>query len=228
MIANVCVDSGADESELDRGVTLKLLVQRIGQTKLEAGVIAGYEKRLKDAEWQIMSSLMLYITVSVNASADAEVLNKQQCKEYTRPRECQTGTRIEILAECAAWARNPCTSNILWIKAAPGAGKSTIASSLVRVLGIKMQRLGSSFFFRRQESVVATTRALWRSVAYDLARHPTVRKHLAERLTKEEIDLATPNIDQLFRQLIEEPLSGISNLPVEQSPVIIVARMIER
>ncbi|CCA75946.1 related to WD40-repeat protein (notchless protein) [Serendipita indica DSM 11827] len=222
LIADICADSGLDESAFDQDLTLSLLARRIGTTKLDANVIADHEKRLKDAEQKIISALMVYVAVSVNASADADVLSKLQSKEYTRPRECQEGTRAEILDECVAWAYDPNAPNILWIKAAPGAGKSTIASSLVRILGIKKQRMGSSFFFLRQEGAITTTRALWRSVAYDLARHPTIRRHLAAKLRKEEIDLTTPNIEELFKQLIVETLSRISRLPTEQSPVVIV------
>lgn len=222
LVAKICTDSGLDESTLETNVSWKILAQRIGTSKLEANTIAGYEKRLKDAEGQIIRALIVYVTISVNASADADILNKLPCQEYTRPRECQRGTRMEVLDECVAWCRDPGVSNILWIKAVPGAGKSTIASSLVRILGIKKQRLGSCFFFRRQTSTVTTPRALWQSVAYDLARHPTIRKHLAVKLREGQIDLTTPNIDELFYELIEEPLSMISIGSMEQSPVVII------
>ncbi|CCA76249.1 related to WD40-repeat protein (notchless protein) [Serendipita indica DSM 11827] len=222
LVADICKNAGVEESEFDKHLTLQMLAQRIGTTKLDANIIASYEKRLRDAECQITRSLILYVTVSVNASADAQILNKLQCEEFTRPRECQGGTRMEILAQCEAWAHQPNAPNILWIKAAPGAGKSTIASSLVRVLGIKTQRLGSSFFFRRSNSSVTTTRALWRSVAYDLARHPTIRKHLAGKLARDQIDLMTPNVHELFHQLIKEPLLRVGTFPEERSPIIII------
>ena len=169
----------------------------------------------------IQCSLIVYVTISVNASADADVLNKLEYKEYTRPRECQTGTRTEILDECVAWTHDPNAPNILWIKAAPGAGKSTIASSLVHVLATNQSRLVSDCFFRRQDTAT-TTRSLWRKAAYDFARHPTIRKHLAGKIRKGQIDLATPNIGLLFHQLIEEPLLRIGNIPGDQTPVIIV------
>ena len=120
-----------------------------------------------------------------------------------------------------AWARDPNAPNILWIKAAPGAGKSTIASSLVQVLAINHLRLGSDYFFHRQDTAT-TTRSLWRKVAYDFARHPTIRKHLAAKLKKGQIDLTTPNTGGLFHHLIEEPLLRIGNIPGDQTPVIIV------
>ena len=57
LIAEICVDSGLDDSRLDGDLTFKRLIGSIGQTKLEANVIAGYEKRLKEAQWQIMVSI---------------------------------------------------------------------------------------------------------------------------------------------------------------------------
>ncbi|CCA77319.1 hypothetical protein PIIN_11296, partial [Serendipita indica DSM 11827] len=177
LIAEICVDSGLDESEFDKGLTWKVLVQRIGTTKLEADTINGYKQRLTDARNELMvrippgrhvpklilfqHALILYVTVSVRATAERDILKELQSKQRQRPQECQPGTRAEILAECEAWSKNPDAPNILWIKAAPGAGKSTIASTLVTTLGIKKARLGSSFFFRRQETATTTASALW-------------------------------------------------------------------
>ena len=129
---------------------------------------------------------------------------------------------MEILAEVEAWARNPDAPNILWIKAAPGAGKSTIASTLFTTLEIKIKRLGAGYFFGRQDTATTTAGEVWQGIAYDLARHPTIRRHLAEKMRKEEIDLTNPNIDVLFRQLIVESLSKIGNVSGDQSPVIII------
>ncbi|CAG7853486.1 SubName: Full=Uncharacterized protein {ECO:0000313/EMBL:CCA77067.1}; Flags: Fragment [Serendipita indica DSM 11827] len=203
-------------------ITLKELMGDMRTTKLEADTINGYRQRLTDARNELMHALMLYVTVSVRATAERDILKELQSKQRQRPQECQSGTRAEILAECEAWFKNPDSPNVLWIKAAPGAGKSTIASTLVTTLGIKKTRLGSSFFFRRQETATTTASALWQGIAYDLARHPTIRKYLADKMRNEEIDLTTPNIEILFQQLIEMPLSTISNLSQEQSPLIII------
>ena len=59
---------------------------------------------------------------------------------------------MEILAEVEAWARNPDAPNVLWIKAAPGAGKSTITSTLFTTLEIKIKRLGAGYFLGRQDT----------------------------------------------------------------------------
>jgi len=58
LVADICAESGLNESEFNDRLTLKILVQRIGTTKLEANVIADYEKRLKETEWRIMVQIL--------------------------------------------------------------------------------------------------------------------------------------------------------------------------
>ena len=48
---------------------------------------------------------------------------------YVQP--CMEGTRENVLREINAWLLDISTPNLLWIKGCPGAGKSTIASSLI-------------------------------------------------------------------------------------------------
>ena len=54
LVADICAESGLNESEFDDRLTLKILAQRIGTTKIEAKIIAGYETRLKETEQRIM------------------------------------------------------------------------------------------------------------------------------------------------------------------------------
>ena len=58
LVADICAESGLEESEFNERLTLKILVQRIGTTKLEANVIADYERRLKETEWRIMVGVL--------------------------------------------------------------------------------------------------------------------------------------------------------------------------
>ncbi|CAG7852463.1 COMPASS-like H3K4 histone methylase component WDR5B {ECO:0000303/PubMed:19567704} Short=AtWDR5B {ECO:0000303/PubMed:19567704}, partial [Serendipita indica DSM 11827] len=223
LLADVCEDADINETNFEnKEGLLKMFVKRSGTSKLETDTISTYEKRLKAAESEILRSLTFYVSVAVTEFADAAVLGRLRGPEYKRPSGCQPGTRIDVLHACQEWVANREAPNILWIKAAPGAGKTAIASSLVDLLEIKKKRLGSSFFFRRQESTTRTTDALWRNVAYDLARHPTIRKHLCSAMKKEQIDLSTSSIADLFLQLITEPLSKISSPPLEISPVVVV------
>ncbi|KAG9054182.1 hypothetical protein FS842_005878 [Serendipita sp. 407] len=223
LLADVFAESGITDSDIQSNkMTLQGLVRRVGITQLESGVIRDYQRRLESAKLGILQSLLLYIASSVGNSEDSSILNELKIVELRhtpRPRECADETRRDVLETCKAWSLDVDAPNILWIKGYPGTGKSAIASSLVSELGIKRSRLGSSFFFQRQNSR-ATTHALWRTVAYDLA--PTVRKSLSAKMRTEEIDLATPSINIFFRQLIHDPLMKIEHIPVEQSPIVVI------
>jgi NACHT domain len=132
------------------------------------------------------------------------------------------GTRRDILEKINTWMTDFDAPNILWLKGHPGVGKSAICSSIVEQLGAS-KRLGSRFFFQRQAATSMTTSALWRTVAYDLARqYPTVRMHLLAALKEDETIPTTVDVDKLFRQLIEEPIVASGEIPLDSLPVVVM------
>jgi hypothetical protein len=131
------------------------------------------------------------------------------------------GTRKGIFSRINDWLVDFKAPNILWIKGYPGIGKSAIASSLVDKLRLS-KRLGSNFFFQREQAATMTSSALWRTVAYDLARqYPLIRKHLVAVLEAEET-ISTVNADKLFLQLIHGPLMATEDIPGDRLPVIVI------
>jgi hypothetical protein len=132
------------------------------------------------------------------------------------------GTRRDILERINTWTTDFDSPNVLWLKGPPGVGKSAISSSVVEQLGAA-KRLGSRFFFQRQAAASMTTSALWRTVAYDLARrYPTVRKHLLAALKEDETIPASVDVNRLFRQLIEEPIVASEEISPERLPVVVI------
>jgi NACHT domain len=136
--------------------------------------------------------------------------------------ECLEGTRLDLLERIKEWTTDFSAPNILWLKGHPGVGKSAIATSIAEHLRA-MKRLGSRFFFQRQRASVMTPSALWRTIAYDLARrHPTIRKAIVTKLKEDDLSLTTVNVDSLFLHLIREPLiesgSNLEDLP----PVVVI------
>ncbi|KDQ49098.1 hypothetical protein JAAARDRAFT_143920, partial [Jaapia argillacea MUCL 33604] len=115
-------------------------------------------------------------------------------------------TRQDVFVRIENWANDLSGPNILWIKGFPGAGKSAIASSMVSRLRA-LHRLGSFFFFQRDQALSQTPSALWRMVAYDLSRiYPTVRNMIVAKLKADEAIVSTANIMQLFQELVKLPL----------------------
>jgi hypothetical protein len=98
------------------------------------------------------------------------------------------GTREDVFTEIDAWIDDLDQPNILWIKGFPGTGKSAIAMSTMDRL-TRSCRLGSAFFFKRDNATQKTAPALWRSVASDLAHHyPYLRSVIVRKLRDHEVD----------------------------------------
>ena len=136
--------------------------------------------------------------------------------------ECMDGTRQNILGIISNWLANADAPNILWLKGHPGLGKSAIAASVIEQLR-ESKRLGSSFFFKREQAGAMTTNALWRTIACDLARrYPSIRQHLVAVLEVDEDIPSITNMDKLFQQLIRGPLLKNGNMQVGRSPVIVI------
>jgi hypothetical protein len=112
-------------------------------------------------------------------SAFLHELKPKDVKDKRLPDPCMEGTRKDVFAEIDAWVDDLDTPNILWLKGFPGTGKSAIAMSTMNRL-TRSSRLGSAFFFERDNANQKTAPALWRSVASDLAhRYPSLRSVIA-------------------------------------------------
>ena len=136
--------------------------------------------------------------------------------------ECLEGTRLDLLERIKEWTTDFSAPNILWLKGHPGVGKSAVATSMVEHLRA-VKRLGSRFFFQRQKANIMTASALWRVIAYDLARrHPTIRKAIVAKLKEDYLSLTTINVDKLFLHLIREPLAESEKNLEELLPVVII------
>ncbi|KIM32662.1 hypothetical protein M408DRAFT_41207, partial [Serendipita vermifera MAFF 305830] len=136
--------------------------------------------------------------------------------------ECMEGTRQNILAQILRWMDDVNAPNIFWLKGYPGVGKSAIATSFVERLR-SLGRLGSCFFFQREKANSMTPNALWRVVAYDLARqYPAIKEKIVAALKKDETVPTTSNIEKLFLQLIHDPLVRSEETLTGSPPVVIM------
>ncbi|EGO24221.1 hypothetical protein SERLADRAFT_467170 [Serpula lacrymans var. lacrymans S7.9] len=149
-------------------------------------------------------------------------------RHYVQP--CMDGTRKDIFTEIQHWLDQPADAqeakNILWITGSPGAGKSAIASSLISKLRAD-HRLGGSFTFRRGDTVLSDPAALWRTVAFDLARFdPDAASTVVTALKEGSVDPQRPDIAAHFDILIKESLEQMNEKLVAQEnpryPVVVV------
>jgi hypothetical protein len=108
----------------------------------------------------------------------------------------------------------------MWISGSPGTGKSAIASTLVSNL-TKQGRLGSFFFFKRDDVNLSDPSVLWRTVAYDLAQfHPSIKYSIVEFLRRP--GFRDTDILLHFEGMIEDVLKKNHNKLSKSPPVIVL------
>lgn len=121
------------------------------------------------------------------------------------------------------WLRSTTKPNILWLKSMPGAGKSTIARTIVDCLKNDL-RPPVSFFFSRNDTNRLTPLALWCHVLYSLAmRYPAFRRAALLRLRADDMELASSQPKHIF-DIIVSTINGLGDTDISpgQRPVIII------
>jgi tRNA uridine 5-carbamoylmethylation protein Kti12 len=96
--------------------------------------------------------------------------------------------------------------NILLLTGSPGAGKSTISSSLVSSL-CEQGKLAASFFFKREYASLSDPASVWRTVAFDLFQYDsTLASCITDALKERRIDPGRLDIELHFKHMVQEPL----------------------
>ena len=120
---------------------------------------------------------------------------------------CTARTREWIVEKIHCWLMDEQAPNIFWLSGSPGAGKSTVASTMVSHLA-GMGILGSAFFCRRSDIALSDPTTFWRTVAFDLAqRNAVIADRVVENLKAGRADPTRADIESHFKYLIEDPLA---------------------
>ncbi len=160
---------------------------------------------------------MLNVRLQASQISDGILEKLGPVKQQPLNDSCFEGTRVNILKEAVDWLEDSKLPNILWIVGAPGAGKSTIATTLARELAATCAR----FFCERDVPDFRDPRQIWRTLAYRLADNhdgmkAALKLALSEKTCKPQDDLVL----EQFKKLFENPLPTISKETVY--PVIII------
>ncbi|KAJ6596120.1 hypothetical protein DFH09DRAFT_1305031 [Mycena vulgaris] len=130
---------------------------------------------------------------------------------------CFPHTRSEVIKEITEWALLS-SSNVLWMHAHAGSGKSTISTTMAGVFD-QMRRLGSFVFFNRDVEQRSEPSGVIRTIAYQLGCH---REDIAAGIrscVEQNPRIIDQNLDIQFQRLLVEPLSKIM---VDERLVIII------
>ncbi|KAJ6509766.1 hypothetical protein DFH09DRAFT_942263 [Mycena vulgaris] len=123
---------------------------------------------------------------------------------------CHPETRKAMLDSLYSWAiTDTSTRSIRWLHGPAGAGKSAIMQSLCRRLQ-QAGRLGGSFFFKRGHLTRGSARALFVTLAYQLALSNRHLKPLISVVVEDDPSVMARDMDIQLHKLIVEPCQSLN------------------
>ncbi|KAJ3557174.1 hypothetical protein NP233_g11810 [Leucocoprinus birnbaumii] len=183
------------------------------------------ETKLVDFEKDFDRGMFMDFAIRFADSEDGRKLKEALLRGKTlepspQVRGCLEDTRVKLLKIIVAKIRDPHGENLIWISGYPGAGKSTLAASIMDILG----QIALYFRFDRNNTQAATPEALWRIVAYMLAcRYPTLQTLIQDRVFDTAFNQGTADVEKIFNDLVKEPLSKSSrDIPSAHLPVLVI------
>ncbi|KAJ6523667.1 hypothetical protein DFH09DRAFT_996805, partial [Mycena vulgaris] len=130
-------------------------------------------------------------------------------ESFPQPR-CHPETRKEMLDGLYNWAiADTSARSIRWLHGPAGAGKSAIMQSLCRRLQ-QAGRLGGSFFFKRGHLTRGGARALFATLAYQLALSNRHLKPLISGVVEDDPSVIAREMDIQLHKLIVEPCQTLN------------------
>jgi hypothetical protein len=119
-------------------------------------------------------------------------------------RNCTVGTREKILNDLMEWARDPKAPNIYWLCGMAGTGKTTIARTFCERLKDE-HLLGASFFCSRTIEETREIRAVFPTIAHELASRSVVIPSLLIQAIKDDQSIASSQPSVQFTRLLLNP-----------------------
>ncbi|KLO05131.1 hypothetical protein SCHPADRAFT_735857, partial [Schizopora paradoxa] len=140
---------------------------------------------------------------------------------------CLPETRVEILNQVREWLKDvKSEKKILWIVGAPGAGKTSIATSIINELG---NRPFAKFFAKRDIPALSDARHIWPSIAFSLAeKHDGVKAALMlalrdKRNTDVQDNTAYVQFENFVKGPLETDLKESGSRPLRTAyPIVII------
>ncbi|KAJ7437009.1 hypothetical protein FB451DRAFT_1152802 [Mycena latifolia] len=133
-------------------------------------------------------------------------------ESFPQPR-CHPQTRTSMLDSLYGWATaENTTHSIYWLHGPAGAGKSAIMQTLCRRLQ-DGGRFSGSFFFKRSHTTRGNAKALFVTLAYQVAlHHPELKGPISESVEGDPSTVGR-GMDIQLAKLIIEPCTTLTNPP---------------
>ncbi|KAI9774444.1 MAG: hypothetical protein M1839_001727 [Geoglossum umbratile] len=183
----------------------------------QAGLIVSVDRKLSLVDKKA-DNLLSKIDVVKLPIAEGASFNSHIEEHNAR---CLRDTRVELLDQIMAWAKDRNSKPIFWLNGMAGTGKSTIARTVTQLLADNGQ-LGASFFFKKGEGERGNASRFFTTIATDLmARIPGLMSGIRKALDADSGISGRPLKDQ-FEKLILHPLSEIQQAPSQALACIVV------
>ena len=138
----------------------------------------------------------------------------------TRVLRCHEGTRRTLRSKIKDWSSLVSYPNILWMNGHPGAGKSTVAFQIDADLSNEKRTVFMFDFDRKSKT---STRVALCTFAYDLARaFPACKSAIVSTLSDTTFKLGNATTEEIFRNLIRDPLEGLHMTNSPHKPLIFI------
>lgn len=127
---------------------------------------------------------------------------------------CHPHTRLAVLQRITDWAirqdDDNLNSHILWLIGAAGAGKSSIAQSIIERLLSRLDKIVlASFFFSKSDPTRDRADSLIATLAYQIYRaSPAIQAEIASAVEDDPL-IFTKTLDHQFNALILQPLEAL-------------------
>lgn len=146
-------------------------------------------------------------------------LHPADMDDPSRP-ECLPNTRMDIIGAIYKWATTPTGPTVFWLHGFPGAGKSTIATSVANLFR-QQRRLGAFTFFTRGMEARNDPASLIRTIAYQLGEFDPRICDAISRVIEETPSIKQAPLHWQFQRLLVDPLRSLEDLQYE-GPVLVV------
>ncbi|KAH7886378.1 hypothetical protein F5I97DRAFT_1270746 [Phlebopus sp. FC_14] len=135
--------------------------------------------------------------------------------------ECLPETRMDIITKIFEWAATPVIkNNVFWLRGFPGAGKSTIATSVANIFR-NLRRLGSFVFFTRGVAARNDPALLIRTLAYQLGEFDHRISNAISKVIEDTPSIKQAPLRWQFQKLLVEPFTAMEHC-LREGPILIV------
>lgn len=201
-----------------------------GDRLTRATVLTSLKKKLRQASKSLDSCLIASVFAIVASSQRNEnntllrdKLNPVLVARSSIDHGCLEGTRKAPLEHIMSWAKviRNSSSRLYHVHGIAGSGKSSVASTVCRMLE-EEDLLAGSFFCKRDLPDQRDTSRILPSLSYTLALRHEVYKECVMHSLKDEPDITSRSIEQQLKVLFREPLTKIARGGSRSQPLVFV------